>query len=238
MQFDHVAVARDLGQDRGGHDRAVAGIAADQRFGAARQAARQRVAVDARDVGGVRDAVDARRMPGIVAWKMLRRSISSTSTNTTCQASARSTMRSIQHFAARGGELLGIVQPVDRRAAGSEDHRCHDHRTGERPTTGFVDAGDAQQSGVSRSPGRPNWSWPTSSRMRAPPAIRRSHRPRARRHRGATAGAVRESAAARPGPRPDRATSAAPRPTACPASQSCCISSGTIRSPANTLGSE
>jgi hypothetical protein len=50
VQRTHVPVARDLGQDRGGHDRTGRGVAADPRLGRARQAARQAVAVDARDV--------------------------------------------------------------------------------------------------------------------------------------------------------------------------------------------
>ena len=32
VQFAHARIARDLGQDRGGHDRAVAGVAADPRY--------------------------------------------------------------------------------------------------------------------------------------------------------------------------------------------------------------
>src|SRR3546814_9517110 len=48
VQGDHRAVAGDLGEDRGGHDRAVAGVTADPGLGRAGQAARQGVAVDAR----------------------------------------------------------------------------------------------------------------------------------------------------------------------------------------------
>src|SRR3546814_4108422 len=36
----------------------------------------------------------------------------------------------VQRLAARGGELLGVVQAVDRRAPGREHHRGHDHRPG------------------------------------------------------------------------------------------------------------
>ena len=59
----------------------------------------------------------ARRMPSIVAWKMLRRSISSTSTNTILPGERALDDAQIQLFAALRVQLLGIVQAVDRRAA-------------------------------------------------------------------------------------------------------------------------
>ena len=50
MQYEHMPVARDFGQDRGGHDRRVDRVAADQRFRRTRQTLRQAVAVDARRI--------------------------------------------------------------------------------------------------------------------------------------------------------------------------------------------
>ena len=143
VQRAHVRVARDLGQDRRGHDRRFAGVALrpSRRPGrAGRGQALPSISACVRPIG--RPCSDAPHA-GQRRCRMLKRSISSASTNSMCQASARSTMSGYSASRSRSRKSLGVVESVDRPRR-IEDDRRHDHRAGERAATGLVDAGDAQ----------------------------------------------------------------------------------------------
>jgi len=149
VQPGHQPVAADLGQDRGGHDRALQAVAADQGLGHAGQAAWNHVAVDAGQLhrrlqgadgpahalqGGLQDVepVDFLHrhhlhVPGQGALEDAR----------------------VQGLALGGGELLGVVQAADA-ACGIQHHRGHRHRAGQRAAPGFVHAAHAQLAAVHR----------------------------------------------------------------------------------------
>ena len=147
VQRAHVGVAGDLGEDRRGHDRAVARIAADPRLARPAQAARHDVAVDAGDVGHMRDGVERAahagesRLQDIDAVDLV-----DLDQDHVPRQRAFDDAR-VQRLAACGVELLGIIESVDGRASRREHHGRDRDRPGQGAATGLVDAGDARQPG-------------------------------------------------------------------------------------------
>ena len=144
MQFEHAPVAHDFRQDRCGHDRRFDRVAADDRLGRAGQAGRQAVAVDARAVGGRRQARQRAAHAGERGLQDVQGVdfVGFHEFDPPCQRAFDD--QRIQRLAPGFGELLGVVQAVDR-AVRIEDHRRHRHRAGQRAAAGFVHAGDAQR---------------------------------------------------------------------------------------------
>ncbi len=141
VQVLHVAVARDLGQDRGGHDRAVDAITADQRLRRQHQALGHDVAIDAGEAGHVGHGrhhiahalqgglVDVQAVDGVHVHQH----------HFPGQGPFDDAV--MQLLAARCGQLLGIIQAVDARPRRVEHHGGHGYRAGQGPAAGFVDAG-------------------------------------------------------------------------------------------------
>ena len=144
-QRPHDAVAPHLGDDRGGGDRKGESVATDDGVDRATER-RGDVAVDEgairadpergngarhRQQGGAQDveSVDLAHAGGA------ERDVGAA-------ARGKAGERAIAFLAGRGAEPLGIVKPVAqclRKAAGIEDDRGGDDRSGERPPPGLVD---------------------------------------------------------------------------------------------------
>ena len=146
----HVAVARHLGEDRGGGDRIGARVAADDGLGAAAQLGRHAVAVDQHDVGLLGQRLqraahgEEGRLQDVDACRSPRRSPRR-------RRSARSPRRSSPRRPSRGPRApaswncRSAAAACAWRRVRSITATAGDHRAGERPAADLVDAGDAER---------------------------------------------------------------------------------------------
>ena len=190
----HVAVARDLGDDRRRRDRGARRVAADDRALLVPEV-RHREAVDEADAArAARRARSASRSAARFVRCSPRASIPRTQRETTAtRAAVRITIGSSSSRASRV-VLLGVVERAERAhlahadALEVEQHGGRDERPGEAAAPGLVGAGDEARADraveVARAAGR---STPRGLRRRARAALAGPRRSR-RRSAAAPAG--------------------------------------------------
>ena len=142
MQCRHVAVACDLGQDRGGHDGRLDRIAADDGARGAAQCRRHAVAVDQRAVRGRRQ----RRQRAAHAFHRRPQDVERVDFLALDEHDAPGERAleddRFEPLALLDAQGFRIAKPTDA-PAGIQDHRRDRHRAGQRPAARLVDTGDA-----------------------------------------------------------------------------------------------
>ncbi len=119
-------------------------VAADERPRLARHVLRHHVAVDEHGVGRLGEAEHRAAHGGSVACRMLRRSIAATEEKAKAISAVLAELGEELPRAAAAVSILESAMPFGI-FFGVEHDGGRDHRPGERPAPGFVDAGDADE---------------------------------------------------------------------------------------------
>ena len=140
-KFDHLRIARRLGEDGGGGDAGFQRVAADDACDPAGEG-RGVLAVDQRDAWArMPRPSKARRMARKLAWRMLNSSISSTLAQPTAHAIAYSRISRARASRRFSESCFESLRPCYRPVR-VEDHGGGADGAGERPPPGFIDTAD------------------------------------------------------------------------------------------------